>query len=130
LAVSYPEFGDFCDVAAEILGTTPEQIASLPNVGLAASALAAPRAGLGDVEVHPTILEKKAAILLERVARNHPPPDGNKRTAFFLTGLFLEANGSPLRGALSDVDVPMVERIAAGQVEHEEILAWLSERIS
>jgi death on curing protein len=127
VAVYYPEFGDFCDVAADILGTTPEQIAHFPNVGLAESALAAPRAGFGDVEVYPSILEK-AAILLERLARNHPLPDGNKRTAFFLAGLFLEANGVPLLDAQPDVDVPMVERIAAGQVEHREILAWLSER--
>lgn len=129
MAVTYPEFGDFCDVAAEILGTTPEQIARLPNIGLAESALAAPRAGFGDVEVYPTILEK-AAILVTRLARNHPLPDGNKRTAFFLMGLFLEANGSPLHGSLPDVDVPMVERIAAGQADHEEILAWLSDRIA
>ncbi len=126
--VHYPEFGDFCDVAADILATTPEQIARFPNVGLAESALAAPRAGFGDVEVYPTILEK-AAILLERLARNHPLPDGNKRTAFFVAGLFLEANGSPLHGAQPDVDVPMVERIAAGDVEHAEILAWLSTRV-
>jgi death-on-curing protein len=127
VAIYYPEFGDFCDVAADILGTTPEQIARLPNAGLAESALAAPRAGFGDVEIYPTILEK-AAVLLERLARNHPLPDGNKRTAFFLTGLFLEANGSPLRGTQPDVDVPMVERIAAGQVEHWEIVTWLSKR--
>jgi death-on-curing protein len=127
MQVFYPEFGDFCDVAADILVTTPEQIARLPNVGLAESALAAPRAGFGDVEVYPTILEK-AAILLQRLARNHPLPDGNKRTAFFLTGLFLEANGLPLRGSDPNVDVPMVERIAAGQVEQQEILGWLSER--
>lgn len=95
MPVYYPAFGDFCDVAADILGITPEQIARLPNVGLAESALAAPRAGFDDIEVYPTILEK-AAILLERLARNHPLPDGNKRTAFFLAGLFLEANGLPL----------------------------------
>jgi hypothetical protein len=65
VAVYYPEFGDFCDVAAGILDTTPEQIARFPNVGPAESALAAPRAGFGDVEAYPTILEK-AAILLER----------------------------------------------------------------
>jgi hypothetical protein len=59
VAVNYPEFGDFCDVAAEILGTTPEQIARLPNIDLAESALAAPRAGFGDVEVYPTLLEKR-----------------------------------------------------------------------
>lgn len=127
MAISYPEFGDFCDVAADILATTPEQVARLPNVGLAESALAALRAGFGDVEVYPTLMEK-AGILLERLARNHPLPDGNKRTAFFVTGLFLEANGSPLRGADPEVDVPMVERIAAGQVEQQEILRWLSER--
>lgn len=86
MSVHYPEFGDFCDVAADVLGTTPEHIARFPNVGLAESALAAPRAGFGDVEVYPTILEK-AAILLERLARNHPLPDGNKRTAFFVRPL-------------------------------------------
>lgn len=127
MTVYYPEFADFCDVAAEILNITPEQIARLPNVSLAASALAVPQAGFGDVEAYPTILEK-AATLVEHLARNHPLPDGNKRAAFFLTGLFLEANGSPLRGAQPDVDVPMVEGIAAGQVAREDILAWLSER--
>ncbi len=81
------------------------------------------------MEVYPTILEK-AAIPLERLARNHPLPDGNKRVAFFLTGLFLEANGSALHGSLPDVDVPMVERIAAGQANHEEIRVWLSVRVA
>lgn len=127
MPISYPEFGDFCAVAAELLGTTPEQIARLPNIGLAESALAAPRAGFGDTDLYPTLFEK-AAILLERLARNHPLPDANKRTAFLLTTVFLETNGSPLRGALPDVDVPMVERIAAGQAAHDEVLAWLSER--
>jgi death-on-curing protein len=129
VAVIYPEFGDFCDVAADVLGTTAEQIARLPNIALAESALAAPRAGLGGVEVYVTVLEK-AAILLERLARNHPLPDGNKRTAFFLTGLFLEANGMPLKEALPDVDVPMVELIAGGQAATDAILSWLSQRTS
>jgi len=129
VALSTPTFGDFCDVAADVLATTPEQIARLPNVGLAQSALAAPHAGFGDVELYPTILEK-AAVLLERLARNHPLPDGNKRTAFFLTGLFLEDNGLLLPDANPDLDVAMVERIAAGEADHEEILTWLSERTS
>jgi death on curing protein len=89
VAVIYPEFGDFCDIAAEIVGTTPEQIARLPNVGLAESALGAPRAGYGDTDLYPTLLEK-AAILVERLTRNHPLPNGNKRAAFLLTARFLE----------------------------------------
>jgi death on curing protein len=127
VTVIYPEFGDFCEVAAQILGTTPEQIVRLPNTGLAESAIAAPRAGFGDTDVYPTLLEK-AAVLLERLARNHPLPDGNKRTAFLLTEIFLEINGSALDGELPDVDVPMVEQIAAGEVSQDEIVAWLSER--
>jgi hypothetical protein len=59
VALSYPGFGDFCDVAAEILGITPDQVARFPNVGLAASALTAPRAGFGDVDVFPSLLEKQ-----------------------------------------------------------------------
>ena len=129
MAVIYPEFGDFCDIAAEILRTTPEQIARLPNVGLAASAIAAPRAGFGDTDLYPTLLEK-AAILLERLARNHPLPDGNKRTAFLMTVRFLEVNGSPLHGTLPDVDVPMVENVAAGQLSQDEIVVWLADRIA
>jgi death on curing protein len=129
VAVIYPELGDFCEVAAAILGTTPEQVAALPNIGLAESALAAPRAGFGDTDLYPTLLEK-AAVLLERIARNHPLPDGNKRTAFLLTARFLEANDSPLRGALPDVDVPTVERVAAGDLNQDEIRAWLAGRIA
>jgi death-on-curing protein len=125
----YPEFGDFCDAAAGVLGITPEQVSRLPNVGLAQSALAAPRAGFGDVELYPTLLEK-AAVLLERLARNHPLPDGNKRTAFIVTGLFLEANGRPLQGAAPDVDVPHVERVAAGEANPTEIIDWLQTRTS
>lgn len=125
--IIYPDLGDFCEVAANVLGTTPEQIARLPNIGLADSALASPRAGFGDTELYPTLLEK-AAALLERLARNHPLPDGNKRSAFLTTARFLQANGRPLHGELPHIDVPMVERIAAGQTNTTEILAWLSER--
>lgn len=35
--VYYIEFGDYCRIAAEVLGLEPEQIAKLPNIGLADS---------------------------------------------------------------------------------------------
>jgi len=128
VAISYPEFGDFCDTAADVLGVSPEQIERFPNVGLASSALAAPQAGFGDDDLYPSLLGK-AAILLERLARNHPLPDGNKRTAFLLTADFLKANGRPLIGGEPELDVAVVERIAAGQLEHPEIVAWLTDRV-
>ena len=46
-------------------------------------------------EVHPT-LEEKAAALLLAVNRNHALADGNKRLAWFVTVAFLELNGVDL----------------------------------
>ena len=64
-----------------------------PSIGLADSALATPHAGFGDYEAYPSLIEK-AAVLVERLARNHPLPDGNKRAAFLSLDRFLAANGA------------------------------------
>lgn len=125
--IRYPELGDLCLIAAEVLGTTPEQIERLPRIGLADSALASPRVGFGDQDAYPTLIEK-AAVLIEHLARNHPLPDGNKRCAFLMTVDFLAANGSPIGHDEPDVDTPMVERIAAGDASRPEIIAWLEQR--
>jgi death on curing protein len=125
--VYYLEFGDYCRIAAEVLGLEPEQVAELPNIGLADSALAAPRAGFGDFEAYPTLIEK-AAVLVERLARNHPLPDGNKRSAFLALERFLAVNGRPLLDADPNTDVPMIERIAAGDATPIEVAEWLGAR--
>jgi death-on-curing protein len=125
--IYYLELGDYCRIAAEVLGLEPEQVAALPNIGLADSALAVPRAAFGDHEAFPTLIEK-AAILVERLARNHPLPDGNKRCAFLAVERFLAANDQPISDPVPDVDVPMMERIAAGEATHGEITAWLEKR--
>jgi death on curing protein len=125
--VSYVTFGDYCRIAAEVLGTTPEQIARLPRIALADSALASPAAGFGDQDAYPTLIEK-AAVLVEHLARNHPLPDGNKRCAFLAVERFLAANGQPILDADPDTDVPIVERIAAGEAAPKEIVSWLAAR--
>jgi death-on-curing protein len=127
--VFYVTLGDYCRIAAEVLGTTPEQVARLPRIALADSALASPRAGFGDQDAYPTLIEK-AAVLVEHLARNHPLPDGNKRCAFLAVERFLAANGRPIHDANPDTDVPMVERIAAGEAAPNEIVGWLEARTS
>jgi death on curing protein len=125
--VFYVTLGDYCRIAADVLGATPEQVARLPRIALADSALASPRAGFGDQDAYPTLIEK-AAVLVEHLARNHPLPDGNKRCAFLALERFLAANGQPIVDADPDTDVPMVERIAAGEATPNEIVAWLTHR--
>jgi death on curing protein len=123
----YPDLRDYCEIAADLLGTTPGQIARLPRIGLADSALASPRAGFGDQDAYPTPVEK-GAVLVEHLARNHPLPDGNKRAAFLTLWLFMELNDQPFTAEAPDVDTPMVERIAAGEATTPEIIAWLEQR--
>jgi death on curing protein len=123
----YLELGDYCEIAAELLGTSAEQIARLPRIALADSALAAPRAGFGDQDAYPDLIEK-AAVLVEHLARNHPLPDGNKRAAFLSVWLFMKQNDHPFLGEAPDTDVPMVEKIAAGEATPNEIIDWLEKR--
>ncbi|HKO38877.1 MAG TPA: type II toxin-antitoxin system death-on-curing family toxin [Solirubrobacterales bacterium] len=123
----YLELGDYCEIAAELLGTTPEQVTRLPRIALADSALATPQAGFGDQDAYPALIEK-AAVLVEHLARNHPLPDGNKRAAYLSVWLFLEVNGRPFTGEDAAVDVPMVEKIAAGEAAPNEIIKWLESR--
>jgi death on curing protein len=123
----YLELGDYCEIAAELLGTSAEQIARLPRIALADSALTAPRAGFGDQDAYPDLIEK-AAVLVEHLARNHPLPDGNKRAAFLSVWLFMEQNDRPFLGEAPDTDVPMVEKIAAGEATPNEIVRWLEGR--
>jgi len=125
----YLELGDYCEIAADLLGTSPEQIARLPRIALADSALATPRAGFEDQDAYPTLIEK-AAVLVEHLARNHPLPDGNKRAAFLSMWLFMEANGQPFTEEDPDADVAMVGQIAAGEATPNEIINWLERRTS
>lgn len=122
-----PDLGDYLAAAAEILGISEERLARLPRIKLAESALAAPFAGLGEEDAYRT-LELKAAVLLERLVRNHPLPDGSKRAAFAMTIDFLQQNGRTWREPNVAIDAGTVNRVAAGVAELEEIVAWIRQR--
>jgi death-on-curing protein len=122
-----PDLGDFIAAASVVLDTTPDRIGRLPGLGLAESALAAPFAGFGDQELYST-LEQKAAVLLERLARNHPLPDGNKRVALALMAQFLRNNGLAFGSPDPAGDDATVRAVAAGELDHEAIVAWVHGR--
>lgn len=51
-----------------------------------------------------------------------------KRSAFLALWLFMELNDRPFAGEEPDTDVPMMERIAAGETTITEIVQWLDRR--
>ncbi|GAA2041756.1 type II toxin-antitoxin system death-on-curing family toxin [Agromyces tropicus] len=92
------------------------------------SALAAPMPVFGE-EVHPT-LEEKAAALLLAVMRNHPLADGNKRLAWFVTVAFLELNDLDLvADDVAETD-RFLRKVAAGAIDLDAVAGWVRARIS
>lgn len=75
---------------------------------------------------------QKAAALLESLVRNHGFVDGNKRTAFIVTRLFLERTGYKLNGIHNSPDVELehlIVGIAGAHPLQESIADWFRRRL-
>lgn len=93
----------------------------LRDGGLLESALARPQhlVAYGDPDA-----AALAAAYGFGIARNHPFIDGNKRSAFVASELFLDLNGFELFA--SDVDcVLTMLAVAAGEMAEEEFSDWI-----
>lgn len=102
MTYAYLALGDFLLVAEAVLGIKAGVLARSDHlVALDESALAAPAAAFGGDEFYPEFADK-AAVLCSRLARNHPLPDGNKRTAYLCLIEFVERNGYSLEMTFSD----------------------------
>ena len=111
---------------AVILAVHDEQLAEhggaagVRDAGLLESALARPRnlAHYGQ----PDACELAAAYAFG-LAKNHPFIDGNKRSAFVATELFLMLNGWRLTAGDADCVMVML-RLAAGEVDEASFAQW------
>ncbi len=126
------ELGDFLLIAEAHTGINAHQLVRVPRVlQLASAALAAPFAGFGDFEAHPSFCEK-AAVYCSRVVTYHPLPDGNKRTGYDVMREFIDRNGRMFThpaGGLDDT-AKIIEDLAAALVSELEFIAWVVDRIS
>ena len=98
---------------------------------LADSALHAPSASFGGEEFFPDLIEK-AAVLVCRLAWNHPLPDGNKRAAWATLAIFIELNElkwDPDPPDVSDAEAIMIS-IAAHEIEEGDVVNWLQNKLA
>jgi death-on-curing protein len=120
---------DFLLIAESISGIEAKRLERMPGMTRAESALAAPRAGFGDVELYPA-LPAKAAILCSRIVRNHPLPDGNKRVAYICMIEFIRRNGREWAPeASTDERAAAIEQLAAGALSESDFVAWVQRQI-
>ncbi len=92
MTVEYPDLSDYLAVASAVTGTEPAVVLASMKTDLADSALHAPAGSWSNEDFYPDFIDK-AAVLLVRLAKNHPLLDGNKRAAWVTLRLFIEMNG-------------------------------------
>lgn len=72
---------------------------------------------------------RQAATLCYGLIKNHPWLGGNKRTATFLTEIFLELNGCKLDFELVEI-IELSLNIESDEWKVDEAENWLRERVS
>ncbi len=94
--------------------------------GLLKSAIERPFSGFGETEFYKTP-EEKAGAVLESIVKNHPFIDGNKRTGYVLMRLILMQFGKDI-AATQDEKYIFVIEVASGEIDFQEIVAWINKR--
>ncbi len=125
MSLKYPDLSDYLAVAAAVTGIDLEVLLQSTKLDLADSALHAPAGSWGDEEFYPDFVDK-AAVLIVRLAKNHPLLDGNKRAAWVTLRLFTDMDEWAWQ-AHPDVDEAeqAVLAVAAGDWDVERVAAWL-----
>ena len=95
----------------------------LRDMGALESAILRPQMGYYDS------LIEEAAALLESLAMNHPFVDGNKRTAFAATEIFLRLNGSFIDCDSDEAYDHFMRLFETNSFRFAELRSWLEEHV-
>lgn len=96
------------------------------DINLVESALARPEQLNAYGDPPPDVFDLAAAYGYG-VAKNHGFSDGNKRTGWILTRLFLADNGVKIQFTAQDAIAVMLG-VAAGTISEQEFAHWMRER--
>jgi death-on-curing protein len=97
------------------------------DLGSLESALAQPRMTFGGQDLYPTIVDKAAALGFSLV-KNHPFLDGNKRVGHAAMETLLILNGFEIEAGVDEQEA-FVLALAAGEIDRDDLVSWLRERI-
>jgi death-on-curing protein len=116
-------------LAEQVTGINAEDLGKSRSNDLADSALHAPQASFGGQDFYPDLIDK-AAVLGCRIARNHPLPDGNKRSSWAYLVTFLDLNDVVWEPDRPDVDEAesAIQTVAAHAVDEAWFANWLRQR--
>lgn len=122
---------DFLVIAERVLGVDVKALKSAAKLDAAESALAAPFMGFSDTLFYPDPAQR-AAIVCSRIIRNHPLPDGNKRTGYLCMRLQLEDSGLNFEHPDGDQDntADVIEALAASTLPEEDFVEWVKVQTS
>ncbi|CAN5606475.1 hypothetical protein BH09ACT7_BH09ACT7_60420 [soil metagenome] len=126
----YLSLAEYLWLAEQVTGLDAVVLTKTSRTDLADSALHAPQASFGGHKFYVEMVEK-AAVLLCRLAWNHPLPDGNKRAAWASLTMFLDLNGAqwdPDPPHTDDAEAAMLA-VAAHEVDEAWFTDWLRTRV-
>jgi death-on-curing protein len=101
--IRYISLAEYLWLAEQVTGIEAAVLSKAARTELADSALHAPQAAFGGHEFYLDLADK-AAVLVCRLAWNHPLSDGNKRAAWASLVMFLDLNGAHWNPDPPDVD--------------------------
>ena len=118
----YLSLGEIVDLHQALLEQTGGAT-GVRDLGMLESALAQPRATFDGMDLHPTLVQKAAALGFS-LTLNHPFVDGNKRVAHAAMEVLLLLNGIELNAAIDEQERLMLD-LAGGRITRDQLMLWL-----
>ena len=122
----YLTLGEVVELHQRLLAQTGGA-SGIRELGLLESALAQPKATFDGADLHPTLVDKAAALGFALVA-NHAFVDGNKRIGHAAMDVFLLLNGHEIDASVDEQERLMLD-VASGAVDRAALAQWLSRHL-
>ena len=122
----YLALGEVVELHRRLLEATGGA-SGIRDFGALESAIAQPKATFEGVDLHPTLVEKAAALGFSLV-QGHAFVDGNKRVGHVAMETFLILNGSEIDAPVDDQERLILD-LAAGRIGRSHLVDWLRQHV-